>query len=570
MSLPTVPGYELLHVVGRGGFGVVYAARDVRFSRDVAIKLLVGSYDATAAARFARECRAAGALSGHPHIVVVHDSGTTEDDQPYLVMELLPGGSLSHRVAHQGPLPWPLAIGLGVKLAGALETAHQAGVLHRDVKPENVLFSAYGEPKLVDFGIATVRGGYETKSSSISASLGHAAPEILSGSRASVASDVYALGSTLFQLLTGTPAFFSDADESLYPVLLRIASEPVPDLRLRGVPDAVASVIEDAMAKQPEDRPASALALAQRLRVASAEAGAPLPEVVVLAAPSEVVLPDEEPLAPLELVLEDVDPPPVDEPVADAGGTTRSAGLQPLVTPRPEPGGRKGRGLLLACAASAAVVVVGAAVLLAQHGSGDTTLRVDRVAGTPTVTLTASAAGVAADHVLPAATRTQAPTAVVSAAVTAAPHATATRSAGPLPRVTHATPPSATPTPTRTATKSPAPKPVVNRAPVAQNDTWDLNTCHHGWTLDVLRNDSDADGDALSLSIPPPGAPPGTTVTIVTYQGHQAFSITADQSYCDSNAIVSFDYAVSDGKGHTASATTTQRLTETCGGVTQC
>lgn len=277
-----VAGYDVEQAIGRGGYGVVYRGRDAKFARDVAIKLLNNALEQSTAARFERECHAVGALSGHPHIVVVHDSGTSEDGSSFLVMELLPGGSLAERISKRGPQSWQSAADLGVQLAGALETAHRAGVLHRDVKPENILFSAYGHPKLVDFGIASVRDGYQSSSSGISASLAHAAPEIVAGQRSSPASDVYALGSTLFQLLTGRPAFVVDGDETLFPLLARIATDPVPDLRPYAVPDAVATVIERAMAKAPADRFVSALAFGHALREASTRNGhAPAPPVVL-------------------------------------------------------------------------------------------------------------------------------------------------------------------------------------------------------------------------------------------------------------------------------------------------
>jgi hypothetical protein len=335
-----IAGYDDLRVIGRGGFGVVYQGRDRRFARDVAVKVLTGLLDETSAARFERECHAVGALSGHPHIVVVHDSGTTEDGLAFLVMELLAGGSLADRLNREGPQTWSMAAELGVQLAGALETAHRGGVLHRDVKPENVLFSAYRQPKLVDFGIATVRGGFETKSASVSASLAHAAPEILAGKRASVASDVYALGSTLFQVLTGRPAFLNPNDETLFPLLARIAAEPVPDLRPRGVPDEVAAVLEGAMAKDPKDRQVTALAFAQQLREA---AGLPV---------GPVVLGEETPAAI----------------VSRGSATTHQAAVAPVVSDR-VPARRSRRTSLFSAAAVVLGLGAAAVVVAMQDGS---------------------------------------------------------------------------------------------------------------------------------------------------------------------------------------------------------
>ncbi|MGZ6979453.1 MAG: serine/threonine-protein kinase, partial [Acidimicrobiia bacterium] len=147
----SVPGYGNLVEIGRGGFGVVYRAEQADVHRVVAIKILSG-YDEDARRRFDREREAMGILSSHPNIVTVYASGFA-GDYPYLVMEYLDRGSVADELAH-GPMSWREAIDIGVKLSGALQAAHSAGILHRDVKPENVLVSAYGEPKLADFGIA--------------------------------------------------------------------------------------------------------------------------------------------------------------------------------------------------------------------------------------------------------------------------------------------------------------------------------------------------------------------------------------------------------------------------------
>lgn len=172
-----------------------------------------------------------GKLSGHPHVVDILQSGVTPSGRPYIVMPYHPRDSLEAWVRHEGPLPWAEVLRVGVKLAGALETAHRAGTLHRDVKPANILLTGYGEPQLTDFGIARVSGGFETTSSMITGSPAYTAPEVLRGEPPSVASDVYSLGAALFCLLTGHAAFERRSSERLVAQFLRIATQPVPDLR---------------------------------------------------------------------------------------------------------------------------------------------------------------------------------------------------------------------------------------------------------------------------------------------------------------------------------------------------
>ncbi len=260
-----IPGLIDAVEIGRGGFAVVYRAMQVDFQREVAVKILTGAHiDDRNRERFDRERRALGALSSHPNIVPVYAAGYTSTGHAYLLMPYLTAGSLQDRLDRDGRLPWQDVVRIGGRIAGALDAAHRADVLHRDIKPANILVSAYGEPMLADFGIAQVEGA-RTQTSSITASIAHAAPELLSGRPPSVASDVYALGSTMYALLTGLPAFSRITDDSIIAVFNRIASEPVPDLRWTGVPSGLAAIIERAMAKDPAARHPSAADLARAL-----------------------------------------------------------------------------------------------------------------------------------------------------------------------------------------------------------------------------------------------------------------------------------------------------------------
>jgi serine/threonine-protein kinase PknK len=280
--------------IGAGGDGVVYRTHQPELHRDVAVKVIrATALDEGAVARFDRERTAMGVLSSHPAIVTVHEAGFTSRGQPYLVMEHMAGGTLAERVAEEGPLPWTRALDVGVRLAEALGAAHAAGVLHRDVKPQNILISAYGDVKLGDFGIS---GLVESEAVTVQfgrlpGTLEHVAPEVLAGDRASAASDIYSLASTLYALLTGTPAFRHPTDEMLVQVIQRVIFEEPPDLRPFGVPAGVAAAIERGMAKDPADRPASGdqfaaeLRAALRLATAPSDAAAPAVSAPIAAAP---------------------------------------------------------------------------------------------------------------------------------------------------------------------------------------------------------------------------------------------------------------------------------------------
>jgi serine/threonine-protein kinase PknK len=261
-------GLDDPEVIGKGGFGVVYRCRQRALNRSVAVKVLTArpELEPENVERFLREQQAMGALSGHPNIVPILQVGTTRSGRPYLVMPYHSRGSLEDRIRREGFLPVPEAIGITVKLAGALETAHRAGILHRDIKPGNVLLTDYGEPQLTDFGIARVEGGFETTTGVVTGSPAFTAPEVLRSGVPSVASDIYGLGATLFAMITGHAAYERRSGEQIVAQFLRIAAEPLPNLRLDGIPDEVATAIEVSMAHNPADRPASAAAFGEILR----------------------------------------------------------------------------------------------------------------------------------------------------------------------------------------------------------------------------------------------------------------------------------------------------------------
>ena len=260
-----VPGYRDLTRIGHGGFSVVYRAVQESFERDVALKLLtIVGPDEDARRRFVREVRLSGRLSDHPHVVTVLDTGTTASGRPFLAMDLYDGGSMKQWLNRRGPLSGAQAAGVGAKIADALHAAHALGVLHRDVKPNNILVSRYGEPALADFGVSWLLDASSSSSVLDVFSPQHAAPELMTRGVPTASSDVYALGSTLYELVAGRPPF-GGAGQDVRRTIYLALSEPAPRLECPDLP-GFAEVIERAMAKEPEDRFPDAAAFGRALR----------------------------------------------------------------------------------------------------------------------------------------------------------------------------------------------------------------------------------------------------------------------------------------------------------------
>jgi serine/threonine-protein kinase len=269
--------YALGRLLGTGGAGRVYAARDERLHRDVAIKLVpTASAEPVARQRFVREARSAAAFT-HPNAVALYDAGEAEGSL-YLVMELVDGESLAERLADQGPLGPADSERIMAGVLSALAAAHVAGIVHRDVKPGNVLLGRDGAVKLADFGIAKRlddAAGDVTVIGDIVGTPKYLAPELVGGAPATPSSDVYAAGVVLFEMLAGRPPF--DANTPLATALAH-RDHPVPDVgALRPVPERLAAVVRTAMAKDPSRRFATADAMRAALTGA-----APKTEVVAM------------------------------------------------------------------------------------------------------------------------------------------------------------------------------------------------------------------------------------------------------------------------------------------------
>ncbi|MCP2345545.1 serine/threonine-protein kinase [Nonomuraea roseoviolacea] len=285
MSEISVPGYEIRGVLGQGGFGVVYRAQQTSVGREVALKVdnrvLLSERDRR---RFMREVTAAGALSGHPHVVPVYDAGLLPDGRPYMVLELCPGGSLKGRLLAPAD-----ARDVGVRIADALAAAHAQGVLHRDVKPANLLLNRYGRVALSDFGLATMPSGPGLDSSVPDSSVtresltpAYAPPEAFELAEPTPAADVYSLAATVYALMSGRPPRFPESGVPHLAVILALHRLPVPDLP--GVPPALTAVLRRALASDPRERTPDAAALRDEL--AAVPLGPASPAHAPSAAPS--------------------------------------------------------------------------------------------------------------------------------------------------------------------------------------------------------------------------------------------------------------------------------------------
>ena len=245
-----------VRLIGSGGFSVVYSARHTLFDRPVAVKVLTNVKSESDKKRFERECQVMGRLSGAPNVVTVFHADYTSQGQPYLIMELVEGGTLADRVGSEGPIPWQEAVDLLIPTSAALGYAHAEGILHRDIKPENILLDD-GEPKLTDFGIAQLRDSTGTASTNIAASWLHAPPETFDNKR-DERSDLYSLASTAHTIMTGAPPFWREDDETLHPLVNRLLNEPPPELPADVAPPELRSFLVRALAKDPAERPQTA------------------------------------------------------------------------------------------------------------------------------------------------------------------------------------------------------------------------------------------------------------------------------------------------------------------------
>jgi serine/threonine protein kinase/Flp pilus assembly protein TadD len=245
--------YQILDKLGEGGMGVVYKALDTSLNRNVALKFLPPhlTSDASLRKRFINEAQAASALD-HPNICTIHEINKTEDDQLYICMAYYEGESLSQKIKKE-PLQYDESMKIFGQVAQGLIAAHQAKIIHRDIKPGNIIITEKGEAKIVDFGLATLAGEKITESVSTKGTIAYMAPEIIRGQSGDHRADIWSLGVVLFEMLTGNLPFKGDYPE---PLMYTIVNEEPETLSqyLTNIPESLQKVLDKLLKKDPEER----------------------------------------------------------------------------------------------------------------------------------------------------------------------------------------------------------------------------------------------------------------------------------------------------------------------------
>lgn len=371
-ALPkTIGRYEIVREIGRGAMGVVYEGRDLSLMRPVALKTLLlepiaDELRETFEKRFYQEARAAASLQ-HPCIVVVYEIGIDAAAEAFFMsLEFLRGRTLEDVIA-EGPLPWREALRIASRLADALSHAHENGIVHRDIKPGNVMIQRKGEPKIMDFGVAKLDSSKLTSQGDVLGSPGYMAPEQALEARVDARSDLFSLGTVLYESLTGKRAFGTG---TFSEILMRLAYEhPAPPSRIvKDIPGAVDDIVAHALAKNPDERYAKADhmvediedALAERpLRHTVSRGGAPVSAPAAASTPG--VPPLKTPTASVAV-----------EQVRSAGVATADAPASPASLPRGPlslpPGKRVSLGLLSGPKEGTEHVLRHASLLIGREG----------------------------------------------------------------------------------------------------------------------------------------------------------------------------------------------------------
>lgn len=327
-AVPEVPGFKALSPLGAGPSSSIFSAHSEDLGRWVALTVYSSQIRGERGRnRFQRAYELTRRLGVHPHTVTALDHGLTPDGQPYVVTEFYEHGTFESRVTGDQPFPIDKTLRIGVALAGALETAHRAEVIHGGVHPARILADSDDEPSLADTGLVPL-----VEPSGPEALLGpvnyHAPPEVLEEDTWTPATDVYSLASTLYTLLTGCPPYSSsDREDTSAALLLRILRHEVPPIPRPDIPPSLTQALYSALDSDPRRRPGTILAFAQSLQAAQREIGVQATQPVLLDIPPGLVpggevAPDSMPLPPFPAPAAppDVEPPPMGPDSWPGGG----------------------------------------------------------------------------------------------------------------------------------------------------------------------------------------------------------------------------------------------------------
>jgi serine/threonine protein kinase len=488
--------YRLIREIARGGMAIVWEARDGLLDRHVAVKVLHPQFaeDPEFLERFRREARAAARLS-HPNIVSIYDVGEdVEARTPFIVMELVEGGNLKDRIRRAAPLADGEIRSIGAAVASTLEYAHKRGLIHRDVKPQNVLLGEDGRPRLTDFGIAqAITSNGLTRTGAVMGSVQYLAPELARGRPATPQSDLYGLGTVLYEMATGRVPFQGETD--LATALAHIEQIPPSprSLNARLAPDLERTILR-AMAKSPDQRFHTAAEMASALRA--------LPTATAAAAVRGHAD------GPTQRMMTVPAPPPPPTTTSRARPAPSAAGVSRR-TARPRQSRGAGAGVLV-------LLLALAAVLLAL-GAGFFGLATLNREAPPTLVPTSRPAtavltAVSKPAVVPSDTPVPAPSA------TPEPSATLEPSPSPVPPAPSPVPPSPTPQPQAPPTARAIAVPQLRGKTL---DAAQVALQSAGLTATVRGVNANVDKNVVTDQSPDVGATlaPGTTVTIVVGTG---------------------------------------------------
>ena len=364
--------YRLDEVIGRGGMSTVYRGTDLSLDRVVAVKVALDplvEQSPIYLARFTREAQSTAAIS-NPRIVTVYDAGA-DGPTRFIVMELVPGRSLADVLRDDGPLEPARAANIAAQVADALSAAHAAGIVHRDIKPGNIMVTADGQAKVLDFGIARALDSHSlTQTATVLGTSSYMSPEQALGQPVDARSDIYSLGCVLYEMLTGEPPFVADVSAAVLHQHVRVEPKPARE-RNPDIPQALNDLVMQMLAKDPKDRPQTAAEVRDRLEHAAS--GSPGPGTDALttlamaaAAPTAATVPIEPDPAP-----------PSDTPTETRAMPPRTP-QRPTSPPRstanvPTPLSQRSRTGFWITVFVVAVVLLGGAVAVALSGGGSAT-----------------------------------------------------------------------------------------------------------------------------------------------------------------------------------------------------